>query len=243
MTTTQQVRPWPYGFLDSYWKGTYRNEVAPYDEEELAASAQYVLSSSNLSQRTKTVFKMRFQEYKTLTEIAETLGVSRERVRQITVEGMIELRKDRDYKGILVSGLKGYVRRPRKLQKEQWMDELVNERIRSMLKRCTELKASRVSQRPGTVWKTRYPVWDEKAYLVTDGSLEIEELDLTCRTYNCLKRSGLNKVQDILDMESAEKLMDIRNMGKKSYTDIITALQSHGYDVSHLVNRSYLIQA
>lgn len=55
----------------------------------------------------------------------------------------------------------------------------------------------------------------------------IEELDLTCRSYNCLKRAGIHTVQD-LTKKSEEDLMKARNLGKKSITEIIGKLDALG---------------
>jgi len=49
--------------------------------------------------------------------------------------------------------------------------------------------------------------------------MTIEELDFSVRSYNCLKRAGINNVGDLLD-KSEEGLMNIRNLGKKSLKEI-----------------------
>ncbi|HEX9056895.1 MAG TPA: DNA-directed RNA polymerase subunit alpha C-terminal domain-containing protein, partial [Ktedonobacterales bacterium] len=47
----------------------------------------------------------------------------------------------------------------------------------------------------------------------------IEELDLSVRSYNCLKRSGITKVGQVL-MMSEEDLLAVRNFGEKSLTEL-----------------------
>jgi DNA-directed RNA polymerase subunit alpha len=54
----------------------------------------------------------------------------------------------------------------------------------------------------------------------------IEELDLTVRAYNCLKRSGITKVGQVLTM-SEEDLLAVRNFGEKSLTELKDSLQDH----------------
>lgn len=49
--------------------------------------------------------------------------------------------------------------------------------------------------------------------------MTIEELDLSVRSYNCLKRAGLNTVSDLIS-KTEEELMSIRNLGKKSLKEI-----------------------
>ena len=47
----------------------------------------------------------------------------------------------------------------------------------------------------------------------------VEELELSSRTLNCLKRAGLNKVGEVME-KSREELLEIRNFGEKSYTEL-----------------------
>jgi DNA-directed RNA polymerase subunit alpha len=53
--------------------------------------------------------------------------------------------------------------------------------------------------------------------------MTIEELDLSVRSYNCLKRAGINKVGELIS-RTEEDLMNIRNLGKKSLKEIKTKL-------------------
>ena len=50
-------------------------------------------------------------------------------------------------------------------------------------------------------------------------NLTVEELDLSSRTLNCLKRAGLNKVGEVIE-KSKEELLSIRNFGEKSYNEL-----------------------
>ena len=58
--------------------------------------------------------------------------------------------------------------------------------------------------------------------------LTIDELDLSVRSYNCLKRAGINTVQDLLG-KSEEDMMKVRNLGRKSLEEVIAKLESFGY--------------
>jgi len=55
----------------------------------------------------------------------------------------------------------------------------------------------------------------------------IEELDLSVRSYNCLKRAGINTVQD-LTTRSENDMMKVRNLGRKSLEEVIHKLQGMG---------------
>jgi DNA-directed RNA polymerase subunit alpha len=70
----------------------------------------------------------------------------------------------------------------------------------------------------------------------------IEELELTVRAYNCLKRAGITKVGEILKrMEKGEEeMLAIRNFGKKSLDELVERLDDKGYlDVPGVDLRSY----
>ena len=56
----------------------------------------------------------------------------------------------------------------------------------------------------------------------------IEDLNLSVRTYNCLKRSNITKVGQILQMDEKDSL-SVRNFGRKSYDELRAQLISHGY--------------
>ncbi|MDP2728347.1 MAG: DNA-directed RNA polymerase subunit alpha [Dehalococcoidia bacterium] len=61
-----------------------------------------------------------------------------------------------------------------------------------------------------------------------DYERSIEELDLSVRAYNCLKRSGITKIGQILEM-SDEELLAVRNFGQKSLDELKERLAQHGF--------------
>ncbi|MBQ5816258.1 MAG: DNA-directed RNA polymerase subunit alpha, partial [Oscillospiraceae bacterium] len=65
--------------------------------------------------------------------------------------------------------------------------------------------------------------------------MTIEELDLSVRSFNCLKRAGINTVED-LTKKTEEEMMRVRNLGKKSLEEVINKLHSLGYDLSHEID-------
>lgn len=77
------------------------------------------------------------------------------------------------------------------------------------------------------------PVMSEKNENGKEKILEmtIEELDLSVRSFNCLKRAGINTVED-LTSKSEDEMMKVRNLGKKSFDEVREKLQSLGFDLS-----------
>ena len=55
--------------------------------------------------------------------------------------------------------------------------------------------------------------------------MTIEELDLSVRSFNCLKRAGINTVEDLTN-RTEEDMMRVRNLGRKSLEEVIAKLES-----------------
>jgi len=60
--------------------------------------------------------------------------------------------------------------------------------------------------------------------------LPIEEMDLSVRSYNCLKRAGINTIQDLLK-KSRSDMFKVRNLGAKSVEEVIQKLESYGFQL------------
>ena len=58
--------------------------------------------------------------------------------------------------------------------------------------------------------------------------LTIDELDLSVRSFNCLKRAGINTVEDLIN-KSEDDMMKVRNLGRKSLEEVIAKLDSFGF--------------
>ena len=58
--------------------------------------------------------------------------------------------------------------------------------------------------------------------------MTIEELDLSVRSFNCLKRAGINTVKDLTE-KTEDEMMKVRNLGRKSHEEVINKLESLGY--------------
>ena len=60
--------------------------------------------------------------------------------------------------------------------------------------------------------------------------LPIEEMDLSVRSYNCLKRAGINTIQDLIK-KSRSDMFKVRNLGAKSVEEVIQKLESYGFNL------------
>lgn len=62
--------------------------------------------------------------------------------------------------------------------------------------------------------------------------LSIEELDLSVRSYNCLKRAGINTVDDLAN-KTEDDMMKVRNLGRKSLEEVLSKMAELGLSLSH----------
>ena len=73
----------------------------------------------------------------------------------------------------------------------------------------------------------------DKPESVKDKVLEmsIEEMDLSVRSFNCLKRANINTVRDLIS-RTPEEMMKVRNMGKKSLDEVQNKLAMMGLSLA-----------
>jgi len=71
------------------------------------------------------------------------------------------------------------------------------------------------------------PVDDEKDKVL---EMSIDELELSVRSYNCLKRAGINTLQDLTN-KTSEDMMKVRNLGRKSLDEVLAKLKEYGLEL------------
>jgi len=73
----------------------------------------------------------------------------------------------------------------------------------------------------------------EKAETQRDKVMEmtIDDMDLSVRSYNCLKRANINTVEDLIS-KTEEEMMKVRNLGRKSLEEVINKLAMMGLSLS-----------
>lgn len=86
--------------------------------------------------------------------------------------------------------------------------------------------------------KKEYMVQKEEK--VTNSKLDrkIEDLDLSVRSYNCLKRANINTVGE-LTQKTEEEMMKVRNLGRKSLKEVVQKLREIGLDLKNGSNSAF----
>ena len=63
--------------------------------------------------------------------------------------------------------------------------------------------------------------------------MSIDELELSVRSYNCLKRAGINTVEELTN-KTSDDMMKVRNLGRKSLDEVLEKLKELGLSLSSL---------
>lgn len=216
--------PWPYNLLDdivchSGWTSHKTEEdfwdaVITPDQE---AALTYLLSST-FPERTQTMLRLYYKEEWTLDTVGKEVGLTRERVRQVLARAVRQLRHPSRFK-MLVYGLDGYERfsairqKVRELEiEEDRVDELEKELIRRRMYLEATLQEVPV---PETVPKPSKSVWD----------ITLEEMDLSVRSFNCLRRAGCQNISDVCKVASEGSLLKVQNFGRRSLAEVLSKVQ------------------
>jgi DNA-directed RNA polymerase subunit alpha len=73
-------------------------------------------------------------------------------------------------------------------------------------------------------------------------NISVEELELSVRSYNCLKRANINSLADLLCLSDID-LMNIKNFGKKSAEEVLEKLETLGYSLKDKEKNMAVLQA
>jgi len=150
--------------------------------------------------REQTFVELYYKDFKALKEIGIEYNLSRERVRQILGKASRKVKaKYLDFKKYLEFSL---AQERLKLAREVW------ER-----------------------WKEEHieipPVIEEEIKTDYYNNLTIEDLDLSVRSYNCLKRANIYTLLDLINKTEID-MMKVRNLGKKSLREVKQKLAEYG---------------
>lgn len=174
-----------------------------------------VLVDKSLTEREKFVIFLRYKHNKTLLEIGKDLDVTKERVRQIEAKAIRKLRK---YPFFFTYG---------KFKHEELFKDLKEEYIKLNKEKWEIESAFNFLQEKNIIANNQFIEQpEEKISLFT----RIENLDFTVRTYRCLLRANLKTINDII-RKKEDEILRIRNLGVKSYKEIITKLHSYGFSL------------
>lgn len=161
----------------------------------------FIRAIETLSDREQIILDLRYRNGMTYEDVGRRFGVTRERIRQIELKAIRKLRNP-------------------SLAKRYMMDTL--EKASEIETKCVALKDEnrKLKEQLRALGAT---TTEDGEYIPVD----IEYMDLSVRSYNCLKRHGIRTVDDLKGMTLYD-LMLIRNLGKKSRDEVIEKAKQYG---------------
>jgi hypothetical protein len=210
---------YPFNLIDAI----FCEEFVWVDDEDHMNGLNHALGT--LSEREQKVLAKRFQEVKTLEEVGNDFGVTRERIRQMEAKALRKLRHMSRQNFILHGYIGGAELKELKAREEQ-----LDEREKEIEKREKALQDILVRYKPKfDALKINIDMPLEMIQKNIERSAGIETMDLSVRSYNCLKRLGVNTIMDLILLVEGNDYWDLakaRNLGRKSLREIIEKLDA-----------------
>jgi DNA-binding CsgD family transcriptional regulator len=163
------------------------------------------LNDKWFTDRERKVLELRYKAGMSLEECGKVFGVGRERIRQTEAKALRKLRHPRLSRNYRLDTMKRYIDAEEELSRVK----LENIRLRSML-------------------PEESPMHEPEPENPAD--VDIADMELSVRSYNCLKRAGINKICELEGM-TREKLMKVRNLGRKSMDEVIAKAAEWGIEI------------
>lgn len=240
--------PWPYNLLDDLLA---KKQHGNRDKEEdfwgdiLTDSQALGLEQAiaSLAVREQDAVKAYYQHGLSLEQVGNQFNVTRERARQVIAKAVCKLRHPSrfnlilygaDYKGRLISEneqLSAIQHEICELQARK--DELANHvqnltyTREKILKEICESATMLIDGAHG------YSVVEPAAKIGRDQPVTLAEMNMSVRSWNCLKRAGVKTLPDLVDKMKSGELVKIRNLGKRSILELLDKVKTYtGEDYS-----------
>ncbi len=207
---------YPLNLIAAVFELNFDNEEdsALFDElsliDDVNGSVEYILHT--LSEREQKILKHRFVEKLTYEDTAKIYNVTRERIRQVEIRALRKLRHP-DKAKYLKRGVKNIIHRVSEDYYKQFCE---------LEKKLIEL--CKLNE------KTADEIISDYRFKVQYKSEKLDDLGLSTRSYNCLKRAGCDTIRDIAKL-GYEGLTKVRNLGKLCMQEIIDKLDEYGYNM------------
>lgn len=174
---------------------------------------------STLSEREQKVISLRYESFMNLEEAGKEFNVTRERIRQVEAKALRQLRHP-DRAKFIRHGLNGL----KNIQEAKQLDREIERLTKQKLAIEEELNGLILEMVDRFQEKVRNQVKKAKSF-----QKDISELELSVRSYNCLKRQGIDTVNDLIQFLKSENgsLIGIRNLGRKSAAEVIDRLNDY----------------
>lgn len=219
--TTKETTIFPINLILDVFNTESECENIPADIE---GTVWYIIS--RFDTRVQRVIIGRYKEGKSYEQLGKELGVTRERVRQMEIRSLRQMRNTR-CRVLLSLGFAEYIAQIRLTAAESSANKQI-----SAATEVIRIVADRLSKITGD---DEISAMMEKKQLNSHLALEIGDLELSVRTYNALSRAGLRTVENILNCGDLSR---IRNLGQKSLEEITQKIRDLGFELPRKLLRA-----
>ena len=231
--------PWPYNLLDDIVCPYVNNRERSEDEcwnETLNASQEEGLRMvlDGLSERERECVYYYYRDGLTLESVGEKYGVSRERIRQILAKAVRKMRHP-TRRRLIEYGPDMVVEESEYNKKREALDRMIavmDEDEAILSERLKRLSEARLLLQANGMWYQGISVkegsGDAKPSAIDYQPITmtpIEAMDLSVRSYNCLKRRDLNTLGLVMDAARSGELSKVRNFGRKSLEEVLNKIK------------------
>lgn len=204
---------WPYNLITDI----FQEDITWIVTEDQEAGIEYLLS--RMTPRTKEIVYRRYRDGNTLEDISKEFKITRERVRQILARA-VRIMRSPVRRRYIEDGLKG--------------TEELNETERYISKRKAKLEQMKNQL---DLEEKYLNIPEPSAYDQPVTDIFLDECAMSVRLFNCLRRSRLDTVNKIVAAVNDESILRVRNLGRKTYEELLTWLKTIGvpYDPANNV--------
>ena len=199
----------------------YYTEIVPNFDDNFKTACEKVM----LNEREIGCLLSRYKDLFSLEEIGKKYGITRERVRQIIIKS---IKKIKSVKSCFING-KDKLELINKQEREQLLQEIRDQLTKDVIKEQLLKLSDEEIKETLVILNNEFAKRKEEEHKKSHG-FYIEDLDFSVRTYNCLKRYGINDLYELQNM-TIEDLMKVRNLGKKSVKEIKNKLLEMGIEL------------
>ena len=222
-------------YPQNLYRAIFGTPVEPESAEELGhmlgdrGALEIAMVLANLSNREADVLRYRYQQCRTYEEISYGFDLSKERIRQIEHKALRKMKRSTVAR-LLKIGVVAWLEEQVQAEAKSIADAEVPRRVYDILTERIAFAEEHMQKREEEVLRLARDGDQQDVKTILAENITIEEMELSVRAYNCLKRAGLNNMADIVAKTHSE-MMCIRNLGRKSLEEVEQKVKELGFEL------------